>query len=64
MVQKILYLQDYDLENEVKITKIQSALKLVAMIYPCKFGENLSTYSKYIPLKDFDLEKEVKATKD
>ena len=28
-----------DLENEVKVTKIESALKLVSMIYPCKFGE-------------------------
>ena len=33
LVQKIFYLQDYDLENEVKVTKILSALKLVTVIY-------------------------------
>ena len=32
-------LKSCDLENEVKVTKILSALKLVPMIYPCKFGE-------------------------
>ena len=39
LVLKISYIDDYDLENEVKVTKIKSPLKLVQMMYPCKFGE-------------------------
>ena len=38
-----------DLENEVKVNKILSALKLVIMMYLCKFEENPSTGSKDIP---------------
>ena len=37
-----------DLENEVKITKTQSLLKLVPMIYPGKYGGIPSTGSRYI----------------
>ena len=37
-----------DLENEVKVTKIFSALKLVPMMYPCKFGEIPSIGSRDI----------------
>ena len=48
LVQKIFYLQDCDFENEVKVTKVYSALKLVTMIYVCKFEENPSTGSKDI----------------
>ena len=47
---KDIHLQVYDTENEVKVTKIYSALKLVTMIYLYKFGENPSTGSKDIPL--------------
>ena len=48
--QKIFHLKDHDLENKVKVTKMLSALKLVTIIYICKFGENLSIGSKDIPL--------------
>ena len=34
------------LEIEVKITKIKPALKLVLMIFPCKFGEIPPTCSR------------------
>ena len=37
-----------DLENEVKVTKTQIALKLVPMIYPGKFGGIPSTGSRDI----------------
>ena len=50
LVRKIFYFQDYDLENEVKVTKSKSALKLASMIYLCKCEENPSTGSKDIPL--------------
>ena len=33
LVQKLCYLQDYDLKNEVMVTKILSALKLVIVLY-------------------------------
>ena len=33
LVQEIFYLQDYHLQNGVKVTKIVSALKLVTVIY-------------------------------
>ena len=49
LVQKIYYLQVNDLENEVKVAKIQTALKLIAMIYLCKLGENPPNGSKDIP---------------
>ena len=48
LVQKIFHLQDYELENEVKVTKILTVLKLVTMMYLCKFEENLSPGSKDI----------------
>ena len=50
LVQKIFHLQDYDLENEVKVNKILSALEFVTIIYLCKFDENQSTGSKDISL--------------
>ena len=37
-----------DLENEAKVTKTQSALKLVPMIYPGEFGGIPSTGSRDI----------------
>ena len=46
---QVYYLQVNDLENEIKVTKNISALKLLTMIYLCKFGENPSTGSKDIP---------------
>ena len=50
------------LENEVKVTKILSALKLILMVYLCKFEENpLVQEISYI--QDYDLENGVKVTK-
>ena len=63
LVKRILHLQDNDLKNKVKVTKIQSAFNLVIMTYLCKFGENLSTGSKDILLTRHDLENDVKVTK-
>ena len=63
LVQKIFHLQEYDIENEIKVTKIKSALKPVSLIYLCKFGENPSTGSKDIPLTRHDLENWIKVTK-
>ena len=51
LLQKTFYLQDYDLENEVKVTKIKSALKLVTVIFWCKLEENAFTGSKDILLR-------------
>ena len=62
LAQKIFHLQDYELENEAKVTQILSALKLVTMIYLCKFKENLSPGSKIFHLQDYDLANEVKVT--
>ena len=42
------HLSSCGLKNEVKVTKTYSALKLVPMIYPGKFGEILSTGSRDI----------------
>ena len=52
-----------DLENEVKVTKIQSALKIVIMVHLCEFEENPSTGSRDILHTDYDLENGVKVTK-
>ena len=46
----MFYVQDYDLENEIKVTKITPALKLVTTIYLCKLGENPSSGLKDILL--------------
>ena len=48
LVQKILYIKVYDFYKEVQVTKTLSALKLVTMIYCCKFEENPFTGLKYI----------------
>ena len=39
LVQEIPYIQDYDLENGVKVTKTLLCLKPVTMIYPLKSDE-------------------------
>ena len=40
-----LYKSSYGLEKEVKVTKLWSALTLVQVMYPCKFGKTPSTGS-------------------
>ena len=39
------YIQDYDPENEVKVTKTVACLKPVTMIYPLKPDEYPSIFS-------------------
>ena len=39
MVQKKIHLQDYELENEVKVTKDLMYHRHVTMLYPCKSEE-------------------------
>ena len=39
MVQEISYIQDYDLENGIKVTKSLICLKPVTMLYPLKSDE-------------------------
>ena len=58
-----LFKSSSDLENEIKVTKIYSALKLVLVVYLCKFGEIPSINSRDILHNDFDLENRVKVTK-
>ena len=43
-----LFMSSCDLENEVMVTQISSALKLVLMVQLCKFEENPSTGSRDI----------------
>ena len=50
------------LENEVKVTKVQSALKLVLMVYLCKFEEN-PPVQEITYIQDYELENGVKLTK-
>ena len=38
-----LFKSSCDLKNEVKVTKVYLAFKLVLVVYTCKFGENPST---------------------
>ena len=64
LVQKIVYFQDFGLENEAKVTKIYSALKLVTTIYLCKLIENPSIGQKKFQLQDYGLENKVKVTRD
>ena len=64
LVQVIFYLQDFDLENEVNVTKSKSALKLAPVTYLCKLKKIHPMVQKKIHLQDYELENEVKVTKD
>ena len=48
LVKYYLFKSSCDLENEEEVVKFSSALKLVPMIYPCKFSEIQYIGSKYI----------------
>ena len=50
LVHKIFHFQEYDLENEVKVTKIYTAFKYVTVIFLCQFEENPSSGPKDIHL--------------
>ena len=50
LVQEISYIQDYDLENKVKVTKTLLCLKPVTMIYPLKSDECPSICSRNISI--------------
>ena len=46
--QEISYIQDYDLENGVQVTKTVTCLKPITMIYPLKSDEYPSICSRNI----------------
>ena len=50
LVQDISDIQDYDLENRVKVTKTLTCLKTVTMIYPLKSDEYPSICSRNISI--------------
>ena len=50
LVQEISYIQDYVLENGVKVTKTVICLKPVTMVYPLKSGEYQSICSRNISI--------------
>ena len=50
LVQDVSYIQDYDLENGVKVTKILICLKPVTVIYPLKSDEYSSICSRNISI--------------
>ena len=52
-----------DPENEVKVTKIQSALKLVLVVHLKQFGEIHPLTKEISYIQDSDLENRVNVTK-
>ena len=63
LVQKIFYLQDYDLENEVKVTKSNQLLILSQRYIDASLKKIHILVQKIFYLQDYDLENEVKVTK-
>ena len=55
VVQKLLCFKDFDPENEVKITKISSALKFVTSIYLCKCKKSIHWFKRYSTYKTMTL---------
>ena len=50
LIQEISYIQDFDLENRVKVTKIKSTLQIVLEVYLCWIGGNQAKGSKDISI--------------
>ena len=46
LIQEISYIQDFDLENRVTVTKTKSTLYIVQKVYLCWIGGNQAKGSK------------------